>query len=134
MLEWDDIKRKAVDELKARGLDDPGNGYAKRLALEIKEVEKQGANAYWIEKVNDGYKYSTNKNGLVLPWLFGMTNVDPIGNNIELKVGSDDGIEEDAIVLILANGCEVVVSPHTMVLTERGYIIAHDLRYDDTLI
>ncbi len=75
MLEWCDIKELATTKLIERQLSDI---YKSRFTAEIKEIEKQGANAYWVQLVADGHKYESNKNGLVLPWLLDMTNIDPL--------------------------------------------------------
>jgi hypothetical protein len=52
--------------------------YSDRLSFEIKEIEKQGANRYWLGLFNSRKKFDTNKNGLVLPFLLGITPIDPI--------------------------------------------------------
>lgn len=72
---WTKLKKMALSLAEKRSL---SNEYLDRLKLEIKEIEKQGAQNRWIGLFNDNYKYETNKNGLVLPWLLKMTNVDPL--------------------------------------------------------
>ena len=74
-LDWESLKKFAIDLAEQRHL----NGeLIDRLKYEIKEIEKQGANTYWITQYNEQIKYETNKNGLVLPWLLGLTPVDPL--------------------------------------------------------
>lgn len=57
--------------------------YKTRLDFEIKEIEKQGANDYWVGIVTSDKKFDKNKNGLVLPFLLGVTSVDPIASGIK---------------------------------------------------
>lgn len=76
---WESLVEQAQDELKNRGL---GEDYEKRLAFEIAEIDKQGANLYWVNLLADDKKFNKNPNHLLLPWLLGMmvdeANVDPI--------------------------------------------------------
>lgn len=74
-VDWDTIKKAVLARAANRGL---SSEYVDRLNFEIKEIEKQGANAYWADRFNSSNKYETNKNGLVLPWLLGLTPVDPL--------------------------------------------------------
>lgn len=57
--------------------------YMDRLKIELKEITKQGANNYWIRLYNSKEKFNSNKNGLVLPFVLGITDIDPIQNNID---------------------------------------------------
>lgn len=77
MLSWDQLLSKANDELVSKNL---APVYAERLNFEIKEIEKQGANAYWLGLVSNNKKFRSNPNKLVLPWLLGMVDDDPIIN------------------------------------------------------
>lgn len=74
---WKDIIKKAAVALKKRKCSDI---YVERLKFEIKEIEKQGAIAYWTNLYNDKKTFSTNPNCLVLPWLLDMVEEDPIEN------------------------------------------------------
>ena len=76
-MDWTDLKEKARGAIS--GLDEE---YKKRLDTELHEIEKQGANDYWIDLCDEETK-SENKNGLVLPWLLGITDIDPIKNKID---------------------------------------------------
>ena len=76
-IEWDDIVKYAKREA-----DKLGPEYTKRLEFEINEIEKQAASEYYIQLLNDKKKYDTNKNGLVLPFILKITNIDPIKNNV----------------------------------------------------
>lgn len=89
MARWEEIKQLALDELHKRGLDGPGSEYIRRLKLEFKEVDKQGANQQLTAKFNDGFKYETNKSGLVFPWLLGMTPVDPLTSQHRMDLQTD---------------------------------------------
>jgi len=74
---WEELKTLAHEELDQRGL----NGtYQNRLTFEQREIEKQGATTYWINLYNDGKKFDKNPGCLVLPWLLGMVEGDPIAN------------------------------------------------------
>jgi hypothetical protein len=150
MLKWPELKLLVEKRALARGLTlgrearNSPDEYSKRLHTEMYEIEKQGANNVMAGKFNAGYDpetdtfnpemvYHTNKSGLVFPWLLGMTDVDPIGINQELKILDESGYLEDAIVIKLGNGDEVVVSPHTEVLTAKGFKQARFLTEDDII-
>lgn len=77
---WDELVSLARTSLENRGL---GGVYVERLDFELKEIDKQGANAYWIGLLSNGKKFKTNPNKLVLPWLLGMVDEDPIVNRTE---------------------------------------------------
>ena len=77
-MDWNQIVKKAAS--KAIEL---GDEYKQRLVIEFKEIEKQGANDYWIDLVVSDKSFDHNKNGLVMPFLIGLTSVDPIEQNIE---------------------------------------------------
>lgn len=77
--EWADLKKLAIMFLKKKKL---GQAYADRLKVELKEIDKQGAGNYWTMIFNERKKYDHNKNGLVLPFLLGLTSIDPIQSNI----------------------------------------------------
>lgn len=76
----------AVKELVQKKLP---NEYKSRFKTEIKEIEKQGANAYWQQLYNEDHKYDTNNNGLVLPWILGMTDVDPLKSDHQYTRSTD---------------------------------------------
>lgn len=76
MNTWQDIEKFARSKVST--LDQV---YIKRLGFEIDEINKQGANAYWVNLI--GKKFKNNPNQLLLPWLLGMVDVDPISNRSE---------------------------------------------------
>lgn len=85
-ITWDQLKDIALTRATERGL---GDEYTSRLTTEIKEIEKQGAPQYYIRLYNDNFKYETNVNGLVFPWLLGMTSVDPLGSQHKMDLQTD---------------------------------------------
>jgi DNA polymerase III alpha subunit len=70
---WKEMKEFALTKCK-----EYGDEYQKRLRFEITEIEKQGAGDYWVKIIENGKTYETNKNGLVLPFMLGITTADPI--------------------------------------------------------
>lgn len=67
---WEELKQIAFNKAKGPYLD--------KLKFEINEIEKQGATAIW-----EGYaerKFEKNPNGLILPWLLGIVDADPLAN------------------------------------------------------
>jgi len=60
--------------------------YQKSFLFEKKEIEKQGANEYWLELANSDRKFEENPNGLILPFLLEITDVDPIEENIKHNI------------------------------------------------
>ena len=78
-------RNKVIDQL-----------YLDRLNFEEKEIYKQGIEQYWVDLYNSDSKYSTNKNGLVLPYLLGITTIDPIVGYEQLLVEDQDGAIGDA--------------------------------------
>jgi DNA polymerase-3 subunit alpha len=60
--------------------------YRHRLKYEISEISRQGANDYWLDVVKSGKQFATNPNGLVLPFVLGLTPIDPIKAGLPHKV------------------------------------------------
>lgn len=69
------IIKLACDAIKRQGL---SGVYAKRLKFEISEIDKQGAFGYWSNLLNEGKHFDSNPNQLLLPWLLGMVDSDPL--------------------------------------------------------
>lgn len=74
---WDDVIKDSFTRVKTLGKE-----YIDRLKYEHAEIIKQGANEYWLEILNSDKKYEENKNGLILPFLYGKTDIDPIAKDI----------------------------------------------------
>lgn len=74
-MNWNDLITIAIGELTARHLDDV---YRERLKFELAEVEKQGAEAVWVNYFRTKKQFLSNPNNLLLPWLLGMVPDDPI--------------------------------------------------------
>jgi len=74
-ISWDTVVNAAIHNLTTRGL---GHEYHERLKFEISEVEKQGAETIWINRYRDNKKFVSNPNNLVLPWVLGMVDDDPL--------------------------------------------------------
>lgn len=72
-LSWKNIEDKAYELVKSKD-----EIYFKRLEFEFKEIDKQGLNSYWLDLINEGKRFKSNPNHLVLPWLLGMVDDDPI--------------------------------------------------------
>jgi hypothetical protein len=128
-MKWIDIKRTTLSALDASGLPPV---YRERLEFELKEIEKQATQEYWEEITKTGQTFAHNKNGLVLPWLLGMTPIDPIEGEQVVYAG-EGNIEMDGIEIELENGVRVPMSARTMVRTERGMVAAADLVAGDEI-
>ncbi len=72
---WEDLRQQATSSLAKRDLPDK---YSKRLKFEFAEIDKQGANAYWLGLFAEKKRFTSNPNGLLLPWLLGMVDEDPL--------------------------------------------------------
>lgn len=76
-ITWSSVTESAMSMLDGRGL---GGVYLDRLKFEISEVEKQGAEAVWVGYLKGKKRFKSNPNNLVLPWLLGMVEDDPISS------------------------------------------------------
>ena len=78
---WSQVVQLAREALEELNLDDDRKKlYSDRLEFELNEINKQGANTYWVGLVSANKKFASNPNSLILPWLFGMVSDDPILN------------------------------------------------------
>lgn len=109
-----------------------GSEYVELLKFERKEIEKQGAEQYWVELVKSQKKFPSNKHMLVLPFLLKITPIDPLFT-YQLMIEHKDGFNQDAIK-ITSNGESIVVSPNTLINTQRGFVEACELRETDEII
>jgi hypothetical protein len=128
-ITWDDIKRLSVKLAEPKGEE-----YISKLQFEIKEIEKQGANDYWIDLIKNGKKFENNKNGLVLPYLLKITPVDPIVGEKYLCVEDKNGILINGVEITLEDGTVIKTSNNTLIKTNRGYVKAFELTEDDEVI
>lgn len=78
-MTWNEIRDKALQLVAGRP------EYEKLLADELEEIEKQGLNQYWTEIIEKKETWDTNPFGLVLPFLFKLTPVDPVETKIPHK-------------------------------------------------
>lgn len=65
------IWRQVVQTAVAR-VQDFSRLHKQRLKYELKEIEKQGSNTYWLNLIQDNKKFDKNPNYLILPWLLNM--------------------------------------------------------------
>lgn len=72
---WSDIKKLSKEIITDKQLD---SAYLDRLKFELSEIDKQGAGSKWEIYYNEGKKFGSNPNNLVLPWILGMVGDDPI--------------------------------------------------------
>lgn len=78
MTKWELFKKTATLLLNKFFAGTPPDLYVQRLVFELLEIEKQGAEQYWLGLVAEAPVFPTNPNRLILPWLFGMVADDPI--------------------------------------------------------
>lgn len=71
----DALHDRAKTKLEELGLD---GVYSRRLDFEVDEIKKQAADTYWTNLASRNARFDSNPNKLVLPWLLGMVNDDPI--------------------------------------------------------
>jgi len=76
-MDWDEVCSRASAAAAVRG-----GEYVERLQTEVAEISKQGAETYWTECVSEGRRWEHNQNGLVIPFLLGMTPVDPVAEAV----------------------------------------------------
>jgi hypothetical protein len=89
--------------------------YWDRLKIEILEIKKQGVNAFWVDNFNAKKTWPENPNGLVLPWLLGMTSIDPITTKFVYKE-DETGEASEMLILTLENGTKVEIPKNLRVL------------------
>lgn len=128
-MHWHEIKEAALKQCEGK---DPI--YVERLEFEFKEIEKQASEEYWEEVITKGESFGRNPNGLVLPFLLGITPIDPLVGEGAAYIGEGYDRELEAVEIELDNGRRVLVAKDTLVRTARGMIPAGALRVDDELI
>lgn len=75
---WNDISEHALVSASKFGPE-----YSLRIKFELSEIVKQGANAYWLNLINTNKKFHSNPNHLLLPYLFGLVDKDPIASRTD---------------------------------------------------
>ena len=80
MLNWKHVCEAAKKALEIKQLTD--DIYQLRLDYELAEIDRQGSNAYWLGLINSNSKFTPqgNPNNLLLPYLLGMVDIDPIAS------------------------------------------------------
>lgn len=88
-LTWEELKTKAYESLSEKNL---GDEYQQRLKFEFDEIDKQGANQYWLNIISDNKRFDKNPNYLLLPWVLGLMvgdgDFDPIKNRKDEPLNS----------------------------------------------
>lgn len=89
-MNWEELKRFCSDRLnclsESENLDN--NLYLERLEFEFKEIGKQGAESYWIKVADSGLKDLKNPNKLLIAYLLGVCNEDPIQTRVTPMLNS----------------------------------------------
>jgi hypothetical protein len=104
-MEWLEIEKLALRTYLDKKLP---KEYYDRLKIEISEIKKQGVNAFWVENYNAKKTWPENPNGLVFPWLLGMTPIDPITTKFVYKE-DETGEVGEMVILTLENGTKVEI-------------------------
>jgi hypothetical protein len=107
--------------------------YQTRLKFELKEIDKQGANDYWLGVIRSGKKFDTNPNGLVLPFVLGITPVDPIKAQSNFVI-DNTGEPGEIAEITLDSGETVSVPVQAFVRSKSGPILVKDLQIGDELV
>ena len=69
---WEDLKEFALEKSASIS-----KTYQSRILFEISEIEKQGAERYWVDLHKEQKKFTKNDNNLFLPFLLEMVDIDP---------------------------------------------------------
>lgn len=87
--EFAELRQLARSEIAVRGL---SVEHSERLEFELREIEKQSTESYWLGLYNDNKKFKGNKNQLILPWLLNMlvgaADKDPIASSSQPLLNS----------------------------------------------
>jgi len=133
MITWPELKKIAVQAIVKQFKDCSGD-YVKRLKYEFEQIALQGAEDYWIDLYEQQQHTATNPNGLVLPFLLRLTNVNPIKGNKKIIIADPKGETEDDILIIeLENGKEIKASPDTHIMADGVFKKLSDLKQGDNI-
>lgn len=75
---WDAIKKLASESLNRKVR--LTTAYIDRLQFELREIEKQGAEAKFIKYYDDKKRFQSDGNRLLILWLLGLVDTDPLAN------------------------------------------------------
>jgi len=129
-MDWSEIKQHARRLIEKKQLHE---SYLKRLDDEIYEIEKQGLNDYWVEHITKRTQWQDNPFGLILPWIFNLTPVNPISTGEVYKI-DDDGVEADIVVIETIDGAKYEVPADASIMTNRGVVLGRNLTTSDELV
>jgi hypothetical protein len=127
LISWDELKKTAISKCSGYS-----HEYLNRLKFEIIEIEKQGASDYWIDIAISDRKFNDNKNGLVLPFLLDVTDVDPIKKRT--FVLDNSGVECDITILTLDDGKKITIPSKCTIQTPNGPKSVISLQVGDELV
>lgn len=85
---WEAIKARAYELLPSVSSIENIEVFNKRLKFEIQEIEKQGAISYWLNIINSSKKFKSNPNHLLLPYVFGLVQEDPLTSRKDVMLCS----------------------------------------------
>lgn len=94
-ITWPKLKKLLHASLSQKSL---GQIYEERLSFEISEVEKQGAESYWLDLFKAQKTFTSNPNHLLMPFLLGMISIDPIASRSEPILCSTKASEVKAYI------------------------------------
>lgn len=127
--EWADVVKMAAKRLKDGRF---SVDYVNRLKFEIEQIDVQGANEYWVDLVRDGKKFDHNRNGLVLPFLLNLTDIDPITYKHVYKF-DDDGVDDDVIDLTMEDGSVISLPAKAHIKTKSSNKLVSSLKVGDEI-
>jgi hypothetical protein len=127
--EWSDVVLIAAKRIRNDRL---SVEYVQRLKYEIDQIEMQGANEYWMDLIREDKKFDHNKNGLVLPFLLNMTDIDPIIYKHIYEL-DDNGIVGDVVDVTLEDGSMVSLPAKAHVKIESLSKLVSDLKIGDEI-
>ena len=130
-MTWPDLKALAEDKISEINEEDRKD-YIERLKYEIKQIEMQAAGDYWVGLYESQSKYESNKNGLVLPYLVGITSVDPIKHKYYYQI-CEDGKEGDIVIITLEDGKIIEIPIQAIIKIGDKTIRVSELKMGDEL-
>jgi len=77
-----------------------GEEYSKRLELELQDIDDQNEYDYFIDLYQQGTKYPSNVNNLLVPWLLGIVEDFDISKEPEYTYGDFPDIDVDYLPVV----------------------------------